>query len=379
MNKSFGCSRYIYNYCLDLKTKSYQTEKKSLSQFDLCKLVVIHKKEKEWLSEVDHQTLCCSVQNLDKAYTKFFRDKKGFPKFKSKHNSKQSCQFTQGVKIDFENSKIRFPKIGYCNLFLSRIFEGKIKTVTVSRNAVGYHFASILVETADLIPIKKSINESTAIGIDVGIKDFATLSTGDKIQNPKYYEGLQKRLSVMQRRSSRKQKGSANRKKSNKKVAKLHYRISNLRNDFLHKLSTKIVRENQTIIVENLNVEGMLKNHNLAKSISSVSWATFFNYLKYKSEWNGCNYVEIGRFEPSSKLCTCGFKNAELKLSDREWTCKSCGVTHNRDILAAQNIKRFGLDKQNLITKTSEGIRVEPVELLTLVGTMKQEKYFSVN
>lgn len=354
MNKSFGCSRFVYNHCLDLKNKAYQTEKKSLSQFDLCKKVVQLKKEEnyKWLSEVDHQTLSCSVQNLDKAYTRFFREKKGFPKFKSKKNNIQSCQFTQGVKIDFEKDKIRFPKIGWCSFSNSRIFEGNIKTVTVSRNACGFYYVSVLVDNGVILPNKYVINEKTSIGIDVGIKHFATLSNGEKIDNPKYYESLQKRLSVLQRRASKKQKGSANRKKANLKVARLYQDITNLRNDFLHKLSTKIVRENKTIIVENLNVKGMMQNGNLAKSIGSVSWSTFFNYLKYKSDWYGSNYLEIGRFEPSSKMCSCGVINNDLKLSDRNWTCKSCGITHDRDTLAAKNIKRFGLEKQNLIKKT---------------------------
>ena len=155
INKSIGCARVVYNYCLDEKTKAYQVSKKNLSQFDLCKMVVQLKKKEQyqWLSEVDHQTLCCSVQNLDKAYTRFFREKKGYPNFKSKKDSHQSCQFTQGVKIDFEKSLIRFPKIGFCKIKLSRFFEGKIKTVTVSRNLLGYYFASILVETGTPFPV----------------------------------------------------------------------------------------------------------------------------------------------------------------------------------------------------------------------------------
>lgn len=354
MNQSFGCARVVYNYCLQRRVEAYETEKKSISQFDLCKEVVRLKKEEthKWLAGVDHQSLCCSVQNLDKAFTKFFREKKGFPKFKSKKHSIQSCQFTQGIKIDFENKKIKFPKIGWCKLFLSRKFEGKIKTTTVSRNAAGMYFVSILVEDSMPLPKKQPIKESTAIGIDVGLKHFATLSDGTKVDNPKHYQKAEKRLAVLQRRLSKKQKGSKNREKAKLKVAKQHYKITCKRSDFLHKLSTKITRENQTVIIEDLNVAGMLKNHKLAKSISSASWSEFFQQLQYKCEWRGHNLVRIGRFEPSSKMCSCGEVNHKLTLKDREWTCKNCGTTHDRDLLAAQNIKRFGLVPQNLLGKT---------------------------
>ena len=373
MNKSFGCARFIYNYCLDRKTKLYETEKKRISQFDLCKEVVLLKKKEgfEWLQEIDHQTLSCAVMNLDKAFTKFFREKKGYPNFKSKHNSKQSAQFTQGVQIDFENNKIRFPKIGWCKVKFSREFDGLHKTVTVSRNSVGRYFVSILVDNDIPLPEKALINESTAVGIDVGIKHFATLSTGEKIDNPKYYEKSQKKLAVLQRRVSKKVKGSNRHKKAKLRVAKLHYKITNQRKDFTNKLSTKIVRENQSVIIEDLNVAGMLQNHCLAKSISSVSWSEFFSQLQYKCDWYGKNLIRIGRFEPSSRLCTCGVKNTELKLSDRKWTCKSCGVTHDRDLLAANNIKKFGLVDQNLI---GEGIaEFKGVEKLSNGSSVKRQ------
>lgn len=354
MSQSFGCARVVYNYCLQRKVEVYQADKKSISQFDLCKEVVRLKKDEsyKWLADVDHQTLSCAVRNLDTSFTNFFREKKGFPKFKSKKSSNQSCQFTQGIKIDFENKKIRFPKIGWCKLFLSCEFEGKIKTTTVSRNAAGMYFVSILVDNFTPLPEKCDIKEDTSIGIDVGIKHFATLSDGTKINNPKHYENAQKRLAVLQRRLFKKQKGSNNSQKAKLKVAKHYYKITCKHRDFLHKLSTKIVRENQTVIIEDLNVAGMLKNHCLAKSISSASWSEFFRQLQYKCEWNGCNLIRIGRFEPSSKMCTCGIINNELSLNDREWICIACGTSHDRDLLAANNIKRFGLVPQNLITKT---------------------------
>lgn len=229
------------------------------------------------------------------------------------------------------------------------LIDGKLGTVTISKTPSGKYFISALVHTEELTPTKFTISEDKSIGVDVGIKDFATLSNGEKISNPKYFKNSQKRLAVLQRRLSKKKKGSKRREKAKLSVAKLHYTIANQRKDFLHKLTSKLVRENQTIIIEDLNVAGMVKNHKLAKSISDASWSEFFRQLKYKSEWSGVNVITIGRFEPGSKMCYCGVINKELTLKDRIWTCKSCNTTHDRDILAANNIKKFGLQKQNLI------------------------------
>jgi putative transposase len=237
----------------------------------------------------------------------------------------------------------------YCEF--SREFQGVVKTVTISMTKTGKYFASILVDNGIALPLPKEIIESTAVGIDVGLKDFATLSTGEKIANPRYLKVAIKKLKRSQRQHSKKVKGSKNREKSRVKLAIQHEKVTNKRQDFLHKVSTKIVRENQTdtVCVENLNIQGMVKNHKLARSISDASWGTFLNMLKYKCAWYGKNYVEIGRFDPSSRLCTCGVINRELTLRDRMWTCSTCKVTHDRDVLAAQNIVRFAVQKQNLI------------------------------
>ncbi len=349
-SKSFGCCRWVYNWALNKKNEHYQNHKDNLSAIDLIRELTIikNKEETKWLKEVDSQSLQQSIRNMESAFTNFFREKKGFPKFKSKHN-RQSCKFTQAILIDFEKQKIRLPKIGWIKVYIDRKFEGKIGTVTVSKNTLGKYFVSILIDDKKELPTLKPIKEKTTIGIDVGIKSFATLSTGETINNPKYLEHTSKRLSVLQKRLSKKQKGSRRREKSKLRVAKCHYKISNQRKDFLHKLSSKIVAENQSIIIENLNIEGMLKNSRLAKSIASVSWSEFFRQLQYKSEWRGKNLITIGRFEPSSKMCSCGEINHNLTLKDREWTCEKCGVKHDRDILAANNIKKFGLQKQNLI------------------------------
>lgn len=350
--KFFGCTRFIYNFMLEKRIKAYQQDKKRLTAFDLCKLLTPLKKQEEysWLNEVTNESLQQSIRNMDSAFTRFFRQKTGFPKFKSKHKE-QSCKFISGVKIDFQRKKIYLSKIGWCGFFCDRIFSGKIGTITVTKNSAGKYFVSVVVDDEKKLPEKKPVGETTAVGIDVGIKHFATFSTGEKISNPKYYEKQQQRLAVLQRRLSKKQKGSKQREKAKLKVAKLHYKIANRRKDFLHKLSSKLIAENQSIIIEDLNVAGMMKNGRLAKSIASASWSEFYRMLSYKADWNGKNVIRIGRFEPSSKMCSCGVLNRELKLADREWTCKTCGSKHDRDILAAQNIKRFGLQKQNLISQ----------------------------
>lgn len=363
-NRCFGSCRFIYNRSLNERNEAYQKDKTRVGSIELIKRITLLKKEEsfKWLSDVPVQCLQSAIRNMDSSFTRFFRDKKGYPKFRSKHG-KQSCQFVQQVSIDFRNQKVKIPKLGWVNLYVDRTFEGKIGTCTVSKNSCGMYFISMLVHTNADIPAKPLIDESTTIGIDVGIKTFATLSTGEKIENLTYLGKSLDRLKVLQRRASKKIKGSNRRKAANKKVAKLHYKIACQRNDFLHKLSTKLVRENQTLVIEDLNVQGMMQNHCLARAISDVSWSEFFRQLKYKSEWYGKNLVTIGRFEPSSKMCSCGVINKDLKLSDRVWICLSCNTTHDRDVLAANNIKRFGLQKQNLIGISGRETPVEDVEL----------------
>lgn len=348
LNKHFGCARFVYNWALSEKIKAYQTENNSLSRFDLDKQLTAKKKELEWIKEVNAQSLQASLRHLDSAYTRFFREKKGFPKFKKKSN-KQSFECPQGVWVDFSKSIIKLPKIGKVEINLSRQFTGTIKTVTVSKTPTGKYFASILVDTQTATPTPEKPDKSKAIGIDVGISDFATLSTGEKIKNPRFLKKSLKKLKNLQYKHSKKKKGGSNRNKSRIKLAREYEKVTNQRNDFLHKVSTRIVRENQSICVENLNIKGMMKNHKLAQAISDVSWGSFIGMLKYKCEWQGKNLIQIGRFEPSSKLCICGVLNKELSLKDRIWTCKSCGAEHDRDTLAANNIVRFSFQKQNLI------------------------------
>jgi putative transposase len=348
--KHFGSCRFLYNWGLAKKIELYQKESKKISCFDLIKEITQLKKEKEyeWLNEINAQSLQQSLRHLDNAFTRFFREKKGFPKFHKK-TGKQSFAVPQSVKIDFEKNQIQIPKCKQINVKLHRKFEGNVKTCVISKNPSGKYFISVLVENNENLPQKAEIKSETAVGIDVGIKDFATLSNGEVIANPRHLKSKEIKLAKHQKRLARKKKGSKRRELQKKRVAKIYEKISNERRDFLHKTSKKIVQEFDTVITENLNVKGMVKNHNLAKAISDCSWGTFTSMLEYKCNWYGKNYIKIGRFEPSSKLCSCGVINKELRLSDRVWTCKVCNATHDRDRLASQNIKTFGLQKQNLI------------------------------
>ena len=353
LSKHFGCCRYIYNYALLKKIEYYTKEKKTLSRFEIQKDLVPMKNEKEtkWLKEVNSQSLQASLVNLDQAYTRFFREKNGFPKFKSKHN-KQSCQFPQKNKVDFENNRLyvmKFREGIKCKFH--RQFEGIIKTVTISKTKTDKYFASILVEENIPEPKKEKLAINKAIGIDLGIKEFAVCSNEKRFENPKHLKKSIQKLKKEQKRLSRKKKGSNRKNKQRKKVAKIHEKITNQRNDFLHKISRELIDENQinTYCLETLNVKGMMKNHCLAQSISDAGWSTFISFLTYKAEWEGKNILRIGIFEPSSKTCNvCGKVNQELKLSDRKWTCE-CGAKHDRDFLAACNIRDFAFDKQNLI------------------------------
>lgn len=351
--KHFGCNRFIYNWALNLRKESYEQSGKTISKFELNKMVtqLAKKEEYSWLQEVLSQSLQQSIQNLDTAYIKFFKEKTGFPKFKSKKTHRYSYRIPENVKIDFENHKVFLPKIKWVNIRVDREFEGLIKSATVKQLPSGKYFVSILVEDGKDYQTKRQIEHANAVGIDLGIKDFAILSDGTKIENPKFLRIKEQRLKVLQKRLSRKQKGSNNRNKQRIKVAKLHEKITNERKDFLQKLTTKLVKESQfhTFCLENLNVSGMMKNHKLAKSIAEVSWYQFIEMLKYKCEWYGKNLVQIGQFEPSTKTCShCGYKNTELTLKDREWICPVCNTYHDRDINAAINIKNFALSEANL-------------------------------
>lgn len=352
IQKHFGCVRYVYNKALELKIKTYEAEKINLSKYDLINIVVQWKKQEDtiWLKDVYSQSLQQSIFNLDSAYKNFFREKIGFPKFKSKHNHRQSYSIPQGIKINFENHKIYIPKIGYVNFRVDRKFEGKIKTCTIKQVPSGKYFISVLFEDNTNNKPLKQITEYTTIGIDLGIKDFCVISNGEKISNPKFLNKYLDKLIVEQQKLSKKQKDSKNREKQRIKVAKIYEKVTNVRKDFLHKLSTRLTNDNQisTICLETLNIKDMLKNKQLSRSISDVSWYSFTQMLEYKAKRNGINILKIGQFEPSTKLCTCGYINHNLTLSDREWVCPICNTHHDRDILASNNIKNIALNNINL-------------------------------
>ena len=381
IHKHFGCARFVYNKALALKIEAYTKDKTNLSKYDLVNKVVEWKKLEKfsWLKEVHSQSLQQAIFNLDSAYTRFFREKKGFPKFKSKHTHRFSYSLPQGVKVDFEICKVYIPKVGWTKTRIDRTFEGKIKTCTVKQAPSGKYFISILFEGGTTKPNKLPITEETTVGIDLGLKTFATLSNGKEYKKLRVLYKEEKQLTKLQKRLSRKVKGSKNREKARIKVARCHERITNIRKDYLHKVSTAIISENQTntICLETLNISGMMKNHKMAKSFADVSLYTFKQMLEYKADRVGKNILYIGRFEPSSQLCSvCGYINKEVKdLSVREWTCPSCSTKHNRDLNASINIKKIALSEHNLKYENSGlGKSVELVESLALVRAMKQEQ-----
>ena len=355
LQQAFGCARFIYNWGLDKKTKAWTNEHKNITYFELAKELTLLKQSEEykWLKDIPNVCLQQSLRNLDNAYTQFFKAKKGFPKFKSKKHSKNCSKYVEAVRFDFENWKVRIPKCGWVKLCKNKMFDlstSKIGTLTVSKDKCGEYWCTIVVEDNTPQILKAKISEDTSVGIDLGIKDYAILSCGTKYDNPKFYESNKRKLKVLQQKFAKTKKGSNRHEVMRLKVAKQYRKITNMRNDFLHKITTDLVRKHDTICLENLNVEGMLKNHHLAMAIQSASWGEFVRQIKYKSEWFGKNVIFIGRFEPSSKTCSkCGYVKSDLKLSDREWVCPVCGEYHDRDINTAINIKRFALNPQALV------------------------------
>jgi len=360
--KHIHACRFVYNHSLEEKIRAYDQDSTRLSCFDLNNRLPALKEEHPWLKDVNSQSLQSANKNLDNAFTRFFREKKGFPRFKSKKNPVQSFQVPQHYRVDFDQRTIRFPKIGEVKAVFHRKFAGKMKYATVSVTSTGKWFVSILVDDGIPEPEPTPFSPDTTLGIDVGLKDFATLSTGEKIENPRYLKTALQRLKVLQQRVSRKVKGSKNREKAIQRLARCHEMIANQRDDFLHKISFRVVSENQAIAVESLNVGGMMKNHHLAQGIGDVSWSAFFTMLEYKCRKYGKTLLKIGRFDPSSKICSkCGYLKRDLVLSERAWICPDCGTHHDRDINAAINIKKFALQEQNLVGVSGAGRTVEPV------------------
>ena len=351
-----GTCRFLYNWSLEQKIKAYQSENKSLNMYDLNMMIPELKKQFEWMGDTNSQSLQAVNRNVETAFKNFFRRKADFPKFKSKKNPVQSFQVPQHYEVLQGDNKVKLPKIGIVKTILHRTFVGLLKTATVSATNTGKYYISVLVDDGLKKPEPAPFNSKTTIGIDVGLTSFLVTSTGDKVDNPRYLKNSLARLKHLQQLVARKVKGSNNRKKAICKVAILHEQIANQRSDFLHQHSYKYVSENQAIAVETLNITGMLKNHCLARSISDVGWSEFFSQLEYKCNNFGKTILKIGRFEPSSKMCSiCGTINHDLVLKDRAWTCESCSTTHDRDINAAINIKKMALQEQNLLPSFGVG------------------------
>ena len=342
LNKTFGCARFIYNQMLGDRIKSYQENKDKDIKAIKYPTPAQYKKKYEWLKEVDSLALANAQMNLDKAYKNFFRDKSvGFPKFKSKKTNRFSYTTNnQNGTIRIEGNYIKIPKLkSKIKIVLHRQLKGLIKSATISKTPSNQYYISILVDTEN-IQLPKNDNK---IGIDLGLKEFAICSNGDRFDNPKNLRKSEKKLAKLQKDLSRKNKGSNNRCKARLKVAKLHQKIANQRKDFLQKLSTKIISENQVIVLEDLKVKNMLQNHKLAKAISEVSWAEFRRMLEYKAAWYGREIIVAPSNYASSQLCSnCGYKNSDVKnLALRNWTCPQCGANHDRDLNAAKNLEKL--------------------------------------
>ena len=375
LNQHIGSTRFVYNLALDTKQQAYTRIGKTISCFDLINQLPDLKTECPWLKLVNSQSLQMALRNLDNAFTNFFKGRGEYPNFRKKSSS-GSFQVPANGQVDFQKGAIRLPKFkSGIKAVLHRKFRGTVKTVTIRRTFTGKFFASVLVDTNQQAETLVPLNPANVVGLDLGIKDFLVTSEGEAVVNPKHLLNNLVRLKVLRRRASRKVKGSANRRKANQRVAHQHERITNCRKDFLHQLSSKLVKNHDGLAIEDLAVKNLLKNHKLAQAISDVSWAEFRRQLEHKCEWQGKHLLVIGRFQTSTKLCsTCGYTNHTLTLANREWDCPSCGSHHNRDHNAAINIKRMALVKHSGAERS--GV---PVETLTLVRSMKQEKFSEID
>lgn len=336
LSVQFGCARFVYNYYRRVREEYYQETGTGLNYSD-CAIDLTERLKVDcpWLKEADSQAIQQALMDLDKAYNNFFAGRADYPTFKRKHG-KQSIRYPQRFKV--EGEYVYLPKVGWVKAVLHRKLEGKMKNCTVSKTKTGKFFVAIQCEVV-LRQAQHPATEPAEVGIDLGLTTFATFSTGEKIEKPKHLHASERRLQIRQRRLSRKVKGSNSRGKARFAVAATHEKIANQRKDFHHKLSRTIVDNFGVIAFESLNVNGMLKNHKLAKAIADAGWSQFVNFVEYKAAWDGRAALRVDRFFPSSKLCSaCAAKHKSLTLNIRQWVCTECGVIHDRDENAAINI-----------------------------------------